>query len=72
MKKNNQGSTKVKYVQLQALWRDFENLHMKREDSIDEYFSKTMAIASKMQLHGDKMDDFTIIEKNYAFNVAKV
>ncbi|CAL8990236.1 unnamed protein product [Prunus brigantina] len=36
---------------------------MKPDDYVDEYFSKTMAIASKMQLHGDKMDDVTIIEE---------
>ncbi|XP_020412972.1 uncharacterized protein LOC109947423 [Prunus persica] len=63
MKKKYQGSTKVKRAQLQALRRDFETLHMKPDDSVDEYFSKTMAIASKMRLHGDKMDDVTIIEK---------
>ena len=63
MKKKYQGSTKVKRAQLQALRRDFETLHMKPEDSVDEYFSKAMAIASKMRLHGDKMDDVTIIEK---------
>ena len=63
MQKKYQGSTKVKRAQLQALRRDFETLHMKPEDSVDEYFSKAMAIASKMRLHGDKMDDVTIIEK---------
>lgn len=52
MKKKYQGSTKVKRAQLQALRRDFETLHMKPEDSVDEYFSKAMAIASKMRLHG--------------------
>ncbi|CAL9004135.1 unnamed protein product, partial [Prunus brigantina] len=63
MKKKYQGSTKVKRAQLQALRRDFEILHMKPEDFVDKYFSKMMAIASKMHFHGDKMDDVTMIEK---------
>ena len=30
---------------------------------MNDYFSRTMAIASKMRLHGDTMTDVTIVEK---------
>ncbi|KAA8550309.1 hypothetical protein F0562_001993 [Nyssa sinensis] len=36
---------------------------MKSGESVSDYFSRTMAIANKMRIHGDKMADVTIIEK---------
>ena len=36
---------------------------MKSRESVSDYFSRTMAIANKMRIHGDKMADVTIIEK---------
>ncbi|KAK9941415.1 hypothetical protein M0R45_018018 [Rubus argutus] len=63
MKKKYKGSAKVKRSQLQALRRDFEILQMKQGESVIDYFSKTMAIANKMRLHGDTMTDVTIVEK---------
>jgi hypothetical protein len=63
MKKKYQGSTKVKRAQLQALRKEFETLHMKIGESVNDYFSRTLAIANKMRIHGDKMEDITIIEK---------
>ena len=43
-----QGSTKVKRAQLQALRKEFEILAMKEGETIDEYFTRTLSIASKM------------------------
>ncbi|XP_024178936.1 uncharacterized protein LOC112184946 [Rosa chinensis] len=63
MKKKYKGSVKVKRSQLQALRRDFETLQMKQGESVNEYFSRTMAIANKMRLQGDSMTDVTIVEK---------
>ncbi|TXG51246.1 hypothetical protein EZV62_023770 [Acer yangbiense] len=63
MKKKYQGTTRVKRAQLQALRKDFETLHMKPGESVDDYFSRTMTIASKMKLHGEKMADVTVVEK---------
>ncbi|XP_020412779.1 uncharacterized protein LOC109947261 [Prunus persica] len=45
---------------LQALRKDFETLQMKQGESINDYFSKAMAIANKMSIHGAKMEDVTI------------
>jgi hypothetical protein len=56
MKRKYQGSTKVKRAQLQALRRDFEVLAMKDEETVDEYFSRTLAIANKMTSHGERME----------------
>nr|DAD21449.1 TPA_asm: hypothetical protein HUJ06_022912 [Nelumbo nucifera] len=63
MKKKYQGNTRAKRVQLQALRREFEVLQMKLGESISEYFSRTMAIANKMRIHGEKLEDVTIVEK---------
>ncbi|CAL5429679.1 unnamed protein product [Camellia sinensis] len=63
LKKKYQGTTKVKRAQLQALRKEFEILHTKKEESVSDYFSRTMVIASKMRIHGDKMEDVTVVEK---------
>lgn len=63
MKKKYEGTAKAKRAQLQAFRSDFETLHMKSGESMSDYFSRTMAIANKMRIHGDKMADVTIIEK---------
>ncbi|KAK0592913.1 hypothetical protein LWI29_027662 [Acer saccharum] len=63
MKKKYQGTTRVKRAQLQALRKDFETLHIKPRESVDDYFSRTMTIASKMKLHGKKMANVTVVEK---------
>jgi RNase H-fold protein (predicted Holliday junction resolvase) len=63
MKRKYQGSTKVKRAQLQALRRDFEVLAMKDEETVDEYFSRTLAIANKMTSHGERMEQVTVVEK---------
>ena len=36
---------------------------MKSGESVSEYFSRTMAIANKMWIHGEKLEDVTIVEK---------
>ena len=36
---------------------------MKTGESVDDYFGRTLIIANKMRIHGEKMDDVVIIEK---------
>ena len=63
MKQKYQGSTKVKRAQLQALRTDFETLHMKEEETVDDFFARTLTIANKMKAHGEKMSQTIINEK---------
>ena len=63
MKKKYEGTAQAKRAQLQALGGNFETLYMKSGELVSDYFSKTMAIANKIRIHGDKMADVTIIEK---------
>ena len=36
---------------------------MKSGELVSEYFSRTMAIAHKMRIYGEKLEDITIVEK---------
>lgn len=63
MKKKYAGNAKVKRATLQALRTSFETLKMKNGEAVSDYFSRTMAIANKMRINGEKMEDVTIIEK---------
>lgn len=63
MRQKFQGSTKVKRAQLQALRREFEILSMKDNETVNEYFSRTLAIANKMTTHGESMGQTKVVEK---------
>ena len=63
LKKKYQGSMRVKHAQLQALRGDFEMLAMKEGESVTSYCSRTIEISNKMRIHGEKMNDVTIVEK---------
>ncbi|MCI70434.1 retrovirus-related Pol polyprotein from transposon TNT 1-94, partial [Trifolium medium] len=62
MKRKYEGSTKVKRAQLQAMRREFEVLAMKEDESVDEYFSRTLVIANKMTSCGQRMEQVTVVE----------
>ena len=63
MKQKYQGTARVKRAQLQALRKEFEMLHMKAGESVNDYFGRTLIIANKMKIHGEHMEDVMIIEK---------
>ena len=63
LKQKYQGTTCVKRAQLQALRKEFEVLHMKIAESVNDYFGRTLTIANKMRTHGERMDDVVIVEK---------
>ncbi|KAK2412918.1 hypothetical protein QL285_048063 [Trifolium repens] len=63
MKRKYQGSTKVKRAQLLALRREFEILTMKESETVDEYFSRTLAIVNRMTAHGERMEQVGVVEK---------
>jgi len=63
MKQKFEGSTRVKRAQLQALHKDFEILYMKEGETVNAYFSRTLAIANKMKVYGESMGEPVIIAK---------
>ncbi|GAU12288.1 hypothetical protein TSUD_141960 [Trifolium subterraneum] len=63
MKQKYQGSLKVKRAQLQALRREFEVLEMEDDESVNDYFARTLAIANKMTSHGERVEHVTVVEK---------
>ena len=63
MKQKYPGTTKVKRVHLQALRKEFQILQMKARESVNEYFARSLIIANKMRIHGEVMQEVTIIEK---------
>ncbi|MCI40073.1 retrovirus-related Pol polyprotein from transposon TNT 1-94, partial [Trifolium medium] len=63
MRNKYQGSTKVKRANLQALRREFEILSMKETETVEEYFSRTLAIAKRMSTQGQRLDQVTVVEK---------
>ncbi|XP_024993944.1 uncharacterized protein LOC112527492 [Cynara cardunculus var. scolymus] len=63
MKRKYQGSSRVKCAQLLALRRDFEVLQMKECEAVTDYCARAMGISKHMHIHGEKMNDTTIIEK---------
>jgi ribosomal protein L17 len=63
MKRKYQGSTKVKRAQLQALRREFEVLCMKDNETVNEFFARTLSIANKMTAQGERLDQLNVVEK---------
>jgi hypothetical protein len=51
MKKKYQGTARVKRAQIQVLRKEFEILHMKEGESVNDYFARTLSIANKMRIH---------------------
>ena len=43
----------MKLGNLQALRKEFEVLHMKTGETVNEYFARTLTIANKMKANGE-------------------
>jgi hypothetical protein len=63
MRRKYQGSTKVKRAHLQALRREFEVLAMKESESVSDYFARTIAIANRMSVQGETLQQVAVVEK---------
>ncbi|XP_028099711.1 uncharacterized protein LOC114299219 [Camellia sinensis] len=50
-------------VRLQVLRGEFEMLYMNGNESISEYFNRTLTIVNKMRRYGEKMESLQVIEK---------
>ncbi|GAU10696.1 hypothetical protein TSUD_424250, partial [Trifolium subterraneum] len=63
MKRKYQGSTKVKRAQLQSSRKEFELLAMGEDESVNEYFARTLAIANRMTAQGERVEQVVVVEK---------
>lgn len=63
MKTKFGGNARVKRSLLQKLRRDFEVLEMKEPESIEEYFTRVLAITNQMRSNGETMTDSKVVEK---------
>ncbi|OMO99220.1 hypothetical protein CCACVL1_03887 [Corchorus capsularis] len=63
LKKKYQGNARARRQLLQSLRGEFETLQMKPDESVSDYFSRTMAVTNKLRIHGDSVADIKIIEK---------
>lgn len=58
-----QGSKKVRSIKLQALRRDFENIKMKENEIVKDYFLRIKEIVNQMRSNGENFFDKKIVEK---------
>ncbi|XP_076955396.1 uncharacterized protein LOC143630212 [Bidens hawaiensis] len=58
-----QGDSQVQSVKLQSLRRDFENLGMKDDEAIGDYFSRVMDNVGRQRSYGEEVIDQKIVEK---------
>ncbi|KAH0655583.1 hypothetical protein KY285_030465 [Solanum tuberosum] len=63
MKQKYEGNTRVKRAQLQSLHKEFETLHMKAGEIVNEYFGRTLTIANKLKANGEDKGDIGVVEK---------
>jgi hypothetical protein len=58
-----QGLSKVKTVKLQKLRRDFENMKMKHNESVDTLMNQVMSVVNLLRQYGDDVENKRVIEK---------
>ena len=58
-----QGDSKVRSIKLQSLRRDFENLKMKDNELVKDYFSRIIEIVNQMKSYGEEISDEKIVKK---------
>ncbi|KAA3452521.1 pleiotropic drug resistance protein 3-like [Gossypium australe] len=63
LKEEFHGTEKTRQQQLLNLMRDFENLKMKKTETIKQYADKIMSIVNNTRLLGNQFNDRRIVEK---------
>ncbi|KAK2976178.1 hypothetical protein RJ640_012464 [Escallonia rubra] len=57
------GDDKVRAINLQTLRRDFENMKMKGNETLAEFFTKFMDLINQMKSHDEEISNRRIVEK---------
>ncbi|XP_028102218.1 uncharacterized protein LOC114301468 [Camellia sinensis] len=60
---SHHGIEKTIRVRLQVLHGEFEMLHMNKNESISEYFNRTLTIVNQIRRYGEKIESLQMIEK---------
>ncbi|KAL0288213.1 UNVERIFIED_CONTAM: Retrovirus-related Pol polyprotein from transposon TNT 1-94 [Sesamum calycinum] len=63
MKQKFQGITRVKHAHLQALRKEYEMLHMKEGEFVNEYIARVLVITNKMKANCEDLKEVAIVEK---------
>ena len=63
LKNEFKGTDKVISIKLQSLWKDFDTLIMREDESIQSFFSRVSNIFNQIRSYGDTIEDKKIILK---------
>lgn len=63
LKKDFQGSEKVISIKLQSLWREFNNLFIEDNESVQTFFYKACGIINQIRTYWDTIEDKRIVQK---------
>ena len=57
------GSSKVRISKLQDLRRDFENINLKENETMQEFSDRFTELVNQMKIYGDQIEDKKIVKK---------
>ncbi|XP_040958004.1 uncharacterized protein [Gossypium hirsutum] len=63
LKEEFQGTERTRQLQLLNLIRDFENLKMKKEETVKQYADRIMVMVNSIRLIGEQFNEARIVEK---------
>lgn len=58
-----QGNEKVISIKLQTAWKNFDNLSMKEDETIPDFFSRVTVIVNQIKSCGDSIPEKRVVEK---------